>query len=94
MQSRDKYFTKATFLTKSKNQTVIKKVSDINNNKSEGSPSESCDDSDTSSDNESLTNMEGDGTEIETTKKNNCNRMLFLSYLTPSWFLLTLMMLI
>ena len=94
MQSRDKYFTKATFPTKSKNQTVIKKVSDINNNKSEGSPNESCDDSDTSSDNESLTNMEGDDTKIEITKKNNCNRMLFLSYLTPSWFLLTLMMLI
>ena len=47
-------FTKATFLRK--------------NNESEGSPDESCDDSDTSSDNESSTNMYGDG-KIETNKK-------------------------
>ena len=69
MQSQDKDFTKATFLTKSKNRTLIKKVSDINNNETEGSPDESCDDSDTSSDNESSTNMEGDDVEIETNKE-------------------------
>ena len=45
-------FTKATFLRK--------------NNESEGSPDESCDDSDTSSDNESSTNMEGGDAKIET----------------------------
>ena len=68
MQSQDKDFTKATFLTKSKNRTLIKKVSDINNNETEGSTDESCD-SDTSSDNESSTNMEGDDVEIETNKE-------------------------
>ena len=93
MQSQDKDFTKATFLAKTKNRTLIKKVSDINDNESEGSPDESGDDSDTPSDNESSTNIEGDDAEIET-KKRNCNRMLFPSYLTPSWFLLTLMMFI
>ena len=45
------------------------KVSDINNNESEGIPDESCDDSDTSSDNESSTNMEDDDAEIETNKE-------------------------
>ena len=69
MQSQDKDFTKATFLTKSKNRTLIKKMSDININESEGSPDESCDDSNTSSDNESSTNMEGDDAEIETNKE-------------------------
>ena len=44
-------------------------MSDINNNESEGSPDESRDDSDTSSDNESSTNMEGDDAEIETNKE-------------------------
>ena len=48
---------------------LIKKVSDINNNESEGSPDESCDDSDTSSDSESSTNMEGDDVEIERNNK-------------------------
>ena len=45
-------FTKANFLRK--------------NNESEGSPDESCDDSDTSSDNESSANMEGGDAKIET----------------------------
>ena len=40
MQTQDKDFTNATFLTKSKKRTLIKKVSDINNNESEGSPDE------------------------------------------------------
>ena len=53
MQSQDKDFTKAILLTKSKNRTSTKKVNDINNNETEGNPDESCDDSDTSSDNES-----------------------------------------
>ena len=70
MQSQDKDFTKATFLIKSKNRTLIKKVRDINSNESEGSPDENCDDSDISSDNESSTNMEGDDAEIEINKEN------------------------
>ena len=94
MQSQDKDFTKVTFLTKIKNQKLIKKVSDINNNESEGRPDESCEASNTSSDNESSTNMEGGDAETEINKKRNSNRLLFPSYLTPSWFLLTLMMLI
>ena len=68
MQSQYKDFTKATFLIKSKNQTLIKKVNNINKYESEVRPDESCDDSDTSSDNESSTNMYGDG-KIETNKK-------------------------
>ena len=68
MQFQDKDFTKATFLTKSKNRTLIKKVGDINN-ESEGSPDESCDDSNTSSGKDSSTNIEGDDAEIETNKE-------------------------
>ena len=45
---------------------LIKKVSNINKYESEVRPDESCDDSDTSSDNESSTNMEGGDAKIET----------------------------
>ena len=73
MQSQDKDFTKGfyyfIFLTKSKNETLIKKVSDFNDNESDGSRDESCDDSGTPSDKESSTNMEGDDVEIETKKE-------------------------
>ena len=94
MQSQDKDFTKATFLTKSKNRTLIKKGSDINSNKSEGSPDESCDDSDTSSDNESSTNMEGDDAKVGTNKEKELQQNTVSKLPDPSWFFLTLMMLI
>ena len=58
----------------------MKKVSDIINNASEGRPDESCDDSYTSSDNQSSTNIEGDNAEIETkkeTKKRNSTECCF-----------------
>ena len=47
----------------------MKKVCDIINNASEGRPDESCDDSYTSADNQSSTNIEGDNAEIETKKE-------------------------
>ena len=74
------FWISGTFLTKSKNQTLMKKVSDIINNASEGRPDESCDDSYTSSDNQSSTNIEGDNAEIETnkeTKKRNSTECCF-----------------
>ena len=43
-------------------------MSDINNNESEGSPDERCDDSGTFHVNESSTNMEADDAEVETNK--------------------------
>ena len=45
---------------------LLKQPFSEKNNESEGSPDESCDDSDTSSDNESSTNMEGGDAKIET----------------------------